>query len=986
MRAVIRTVLTLAVLTLAVLMPGVAFAQSSLFKIGETGAGTSAHVALATLFDTRFVTATSAGNATLEITAWDVTREGHFAKVGAASESGAGTEAALVGLGSATVAAAFVAQNGSLRLVSWSVGTNGAVRRAGTLSAGPIVRVAAAAAGNHRLVTASQDSTGATKLIAWDIDAAGTFMRRGDVAGTPGSAVAVAVISPGLVATATRTLSGKLEVASYSLDAAGKLAAVGSTEGDAVTEVAMAATALDRVVTASRLADGSTSLDAWTVPLGGGAPARSGTAKAASAANLLIAVLGGVKVLTAGLKPDGTLALTSWQVSETPVETGSISVAPAIAAAVTTVGWDRAVSAAIGKDGALKLADWGDRAMGLLHTTWDATSPPTRACGIQPPRKRAAAEDGALTDAPDDSVDIPDAMVVPTQTAVDHDDDDDEAAPRKKGRHAREQERSDLRRATQVIRGGGHTAGSFELAAAPTGSPAPALMFEPAIQGVDPMIAAGRDYVLVSEHGSLEFIFKNGDQAGTQVPSKAGEPTCLSTSAFFAGFTRPRNVDGSTNRSNINLYQRHPANTGPDLQCDITNARTPAPCINEFYDERVGYDPYRQRFFIQAAARGGVFLDETKSPDENARARRYYAVAVSRTEDPRDGFEQWITTENNYTDWPRIASADGVLVTALNACKGADAICGRDEFADLPLMARAQRPMAVVFNMDDMIAAKERPRNWKIDPASVGGGGTIIPVIHHGPTDGWIYFIAEARNAGESVTLYRFKQPADWSMKPELRSASTALKGGTNGFGEGATFQAGKLYFAGADRVAERKPNMEPERFMVRGVRVDVSSTANGFALAPCPSQGCLVFEFGGHDMDDAPGDLMSYELPSMSVNNAGDMIVVHGRTPVKTANPLPQEARYRIFYHDARGLRDGALLHAGTDVLKGIFCGPPKSDTVPTAENFMHVHGGAEGCSDQRHQDYSSAVVDPDGSDFWVALAFAEKNTFKFVAGKVTP
>jgi hypothetical protein len=68
------------------------------------------------------------------------------------------------------------------------------------------------------------------------------------------------------------------------------------------------------------------------------------------------------------------------------------------------------------------------------------------------------------------------------------------------------------------------------------------------------------------------------------------------------------------------------------------------------------------------------------------------------------------------------------------------------------------------------------------------------------------------------------------------------------------------------------------------------------------------------------------------------------------------------------------------------MFCAKPKSDTVATAENFFHVHGAAEGCSDQRHQDYASAVVDPDGTDFWLALAFAEKNTFKFVAGKVTP
>jgi hypothetical protein len=975
MRALARVLVLL-----AFLLPDGVLAQSTLVRLGEVEAGAPSRVAVATLYDTRIVTAAMAGNAALEVASWDVTRGGQIAKKSAVTENGVGNEFVVVNIGNKGVVTAYNAANGRLRLLSWSVGADGALRRTGAIGAGDLKRLAVAAIGDRRIVTASQNATGATKLIIWDIDAAGAFTRRGDAAGPPGSVVAVAAVSPDLIGTAVRNQRGALEVTAYALDAAGMLTPVGGVEGEAISETAIAATARDRVVTASRLMDGSVKIDAWTMR--GAKPSLLGSSTDASAEKLTAAVFGGVKALAAGIRPDGRPVLTSWQVAEQPVKLDAAVGAAATSVALTTLGWDRVVTAAIGRDGKLKLTAWGDQAVGLLHTTWDATSPVGSLCGTRPSRRSAG------LDAP---------VVVAQEPEGDDDDDKDDGAdklvkpPSKKSLRAIAL--ADRRAMAQATRRD-IAPGTFDLASvrglAP--SPAPALSFEPDIRGVDPMIAAGRDYVVVSQDHWIEFIAKTGDKAGSQLPSKAGEPTCLATTAFFAGFTRPLGRDKSANLSNINLYQRHPLNVGPGLQCDETDAATKAPCINEFYDTRVLYDPYRGRFIIEAAARGGTWLID-QAPQLNLLARRYIAIAVSRTEDPRDGFDQWITTEANHTDWPRIATADGVLVAANNACKGSDAICGKDVYVDVPFTAQSHRPMAVVFNMDDMVAGKERPRNWKAEPDDVNGGGTVIPVIHRGPTNGWTYFIALSHGEHGPFSLFGFRQTADWSKKPALKQSSITIQGGMNGFREAAIFQAGKVYFSAADQVAARKPDVGPARFMTRVMRIDVSTTATGVALAHCPGPGCLTLAFGERDGGDAAGDLLSYEMPSIAVNAAGDMLIVHARVPVTTAKPVPQEVRYRVFYHDQRGLQDGALLHAGDRVLTQIYCTRQGAERVATPENYYHLIGpftdaaGVKVCPGQRTgQDYATAAVDANGTDFWMTHAFAHSGAYKMAAGKVTP
>ncbi len=417
----------------------------------------------------------------------------------------------------------------------------------------------------------------------------------------------------------------------------------------------------------------------------------------------------------------------------------------------------------------------------------------------------------------------------------------------------------------------------------------------------------------------------------------------------------------------MNLYLRFPPTTDPTLHCYAM--KDPAlPCVTSFYDTRVAYDPYRKRFLVLSAARHRVWLvKELANPGAriNPLVRRYIAIAISNTEDPRDGFRQYMTTEGNYADWPRMAIGDGILVVAHNS--------GKQE-ADL-------RPVAYVFALDDLRTGAAEPRNWKV-PASETGGGTLYPVIHHGDTGGWTYLL---RPAGETLHIYSFaRAPQIWTDPPTLEKTSVNIGEGLSGFREGVHFRSGKIYLAGAKKITNRVPDQAPTRWSVRVLRIPVALGSNGKPQASAsPSSGFLNLVFGRNALEDDPNDLVSYEVPSIAVNRNGDMILAYGRVPVSTASPLFQEARYSVIYADSRGLQRSRLLKDGEFLHTTV----QKNESQPTPVTYYRHSWDRD--TDKDWIDYGNAVVDPtDDLTFWVAHEFAdmENRALKMVVGRVTP
>ena len=89
----------------------------------------------------------------------------------------------------------------------------------------------------------------------------------------------------------------------------------------------------------------------------------------------------------------------------------------------------------------------------------------------------------------------------------------------------------------------------------------------------------------------------------------------------------------------------------------------PPPCFDEFFDTRVYFDRTSRRFFILSVARATKEVNgKPVSTAQNPLVRRYWAFAVSKSEDPSAGFYQWMMTEAHWTDFPRVTVNDGVMV------------------------------------------------------------------------------------------------------------------------------------------------------------------------------------------------------------------------------------------------------------------------------------------------------------------------------------
>ena len=922
-------------------------AQSHFVRLGDIGGDRVGRVTIAGLGDGRAVTAVADDAGNLKLTVWDVTSDGKFNRRGNI-EAGKASVFALATLGISDAITAVRQESGNLRLIDWSINKDGDLTRKDSINAGQVDRIAIVAAGPQRVVTATVES-GATKLIVWDRTRGGQFTRRGDANGPAGSRVAVAALSAGQIILAVRDTADRLDISSWSLSQFGNLTPQQSAKGPQVTEITLTNTALDRVVTACNLSDGAVEVAAWDIATDGKVTAAS-SAKAGTADNVALAAMGSSKVVTALRQDNQELKLISWQVVDTVRRLDSIAAGPVGRIAAVTLGWDRVIAAVQDNANDLKLIDFADFSIGLLRSHWGPAT--FSSVAVQPatslPRVRRA-EDF------DD-----DRLTPPQRTAL--------PAPKRINRVMEKPEVT-------------ATTGLPSPTTLQVQAPPPNLVFFPSLSGVDPMIAVGKNFVIVSEDHSIEFIYKTGAKAGQQLDSKAGEATLMSSKAFFDGFFRPTNSDGSVNRNNINLHGRFPPNFDPAVVCTPTTASPADPCMKEAYDTRVVYDPYRGRFIVMSAIRGSGLSGATTLV-----ARRYVAIAVSRTEDPRDGFDQYATTESNYSDWPRIASGDGVLVVAHNACKGPENndICGSDH-QDIAGNSMALRPMATVYRIDDMIDRLPTPRNWKIYPYQTGGG-TFYPVAHHGDSGGWTYLVKPT----SGLDVYRFKQPNNnWDDIPSLQKDSFDLEGGLSGFREAIHFQNSKLYLGAAVSVADRVPNVSPERWHVRGVRIPIASTST-LKAGPCPgTSGCLDFDFGLHALEDAPADELSYELGSLVPDKDGNMLLVYGRVPVKMQNPKGQEARFSIYYNDSRALVRSRLIQAGGVVLKDNYCKGGNKERTAVAENYFHVWSKTDDCETQSdYQDYGTAAVDPDGKSFWIAHAYADgtSKSFKIVGAKITP
>lgn len=485
-------------------------------------------------------------------------------------------------------------------------------------------------------------------------------------------------------------------------------------------------------------------------------------------------------------------------------------------------------------------------------------------------------------------------------------------------------------------------------------SPPPALQVD--LGGsLDPMVAVGENFMIASDTGNLVFMDKNAVQL--PVRPLGGVPTSLSTGDFFSGFVADKEADGSFNWSNINREMGFPQ------ACD----KYPATyldhfCIGEFYDTRVIFDRATKRFFVIAAARNAIWSNFSgaygpgkcgfyqltpppppvvktymSAPNQCLLMRRYVALAVSKSEDPRDGFHQYMLAVNMPADWPWIGvHGSRVVITHQSAMPE-------------PPEWTFELPVAEVLDTNAVVSGVQHPPYFLYSLSDLKGMAGVLTPNQQG--DVGILSLLLAYD-GSSLRIFSLSSGGDGWSAPPLASTSVDLGDQPPGLLASA-YRNKRLYLAGTYLVEKGD---SAKRYSIRVVRIPLAPSGSDLNPSTNPADGYRDQIFGRNSPQDDPSDRFSYDRPSLAVNGNGDILIGYRRMPFASTPPLFPEARYSLWR---------------------------VADSRPSPSALLHA--GAAACTDQL--DYTTTTVDFNDSSFWVALPFANSSGhFDTAIGVIVP
>ncbi len=460
--------------------------------------------------------------------------------------------------------------------------------------------------------------------------------------------------------------------------------------------------------------------------------------------------------------------------------------------------------------------------------------------------------------------------------------------------------------------------------------------------GHDPSVAVGDRFVIVyTAHRYRIFDKATGRQVSREADDEIEPAGDFGT--LFSPLWAPLDKRGSPNLANINRFLHYAE--GDPLRCDPDRPLDSRACVREFYDTRIVWDEKRRRFWVESAARNHLWVcnphdDCVGDKWSNTQSRRFIAVAVSVSDDPRKGFHRYVLVDK-YVDWPKIAVHDHYLF----------------------LGHRASREIHV-FDADKL--AQGNPDQGAVRLAKlVTSCRFVVPVNHHGKSTGMSFFLG--LHGDDTVTPFGLVSPDPGRAAPPVVVTGPALSLGARVPipDNNAVYQDGLLY-SSWDECASGEKRCGPHR-RVRVLRLPVWSGQDGSLGASMdPAGGYLNTTIEGPDADEAQGDLVDRAKPALDVNARGDMVVVYSRRGHKTSRPLPPEVRYSIVYRSEQQARASVLLRRGT------------TNDVPDVNN--NAKAGI---------DLAGAQVDPtDGLTVWVTHAYADQSVrwFRQITAAIRP
>jgi hypothetical protein len=425
--------------------------------------------------------------------------------------------------------------------------------------------------------------------------------------------------------------------------------------------------------------------------------------------------------------------------------------------------------------------------------------------------------------------------------------------------------------------------------------------------GHDPGVAAGDRYLMVYTAHTYQLLDK---ETGRPLPAEADDevPVASDFNTLFSPLWAPRDKRGEPNAESVNHRLRMAP--GDPLPCDPADPLGPGSpaCIREFYDSRAVWDPARRRFWIESAVRNHLWFC-TPSPTEpctdpkwsKTQPRRFIAVAVSRTEDPRKGWHRYVLVDE-YADWPKMAVSDRYLV-----------------------LSHMTSPNVYVFDADRLAAGnpgRGPVRLAKLDAASFPGARFINPVTHHGPTGDVTFLVGT--DGSERLSLFGLVPPARGSSPEPTVIAGPRLAVGhpLGTFLNNGVYRDGRMYLTwdectpGYDECGPRRIRVLRVPVRRDGVTMGTSPpNPGGAALLASTSaaEGFLDAVIGGREPDDPPDTVADYVKPVLDVAVGGDVVVAFARRGFRTTSPLPFELRYSLLNHGEAAPRPSVLVRRGT-------------------------------------------------------------------------
>ena len=477
--------------------------------------------------------------------------------------------------------------------------------------------------------------------------------------------------------------------------------------------------------------------------------------------------------------------------------------------------------------------------------------------------------------------------------------------------------------------------------------------------GKDPMVAAGRNFVVVSTAEELSFR----DKEGAPLATKNGIFSTIATQKIFAEFL---------DRDSPNDINKH-TNFIPACDSPVyPNTTLNKFCVGRVLDTRVYFDAGGNRFIILAEAKNAIRTDwwrPEEYPDkfsgsedgaewcgeyEHARtgkytplpstsyckhARRHQFFAISKTEDPRDGFYIYAIKKQNYADWPwGSVNAEGDMFTigVKNPAMKYGAVATVIRLSDL----RDGNPEPRFFELSraDLIAAHPNTvdtstapyKNNLYNPAPIVQHGSNAGLQGHtlllSPLNRWTpgYNPDVIPGTTDKLRVFGFGSPQGQGIKPVIHYAESVMPDPfLPSFLMNTVYRNGNLHMAW--QVTE---TVGAKRKQLRYIRVPVSVTSTPGNVIKFQS----VFSTG-HSYWVTPFLDNTNLFPALAVNANEELIVPYRRGG-------GAEIRLIRWHPDwSSPSTTGMLMHLAD---------------VPWAENGI---------------DYSWAVVDPsDDQTFWFA------------------